>query len=175
MSTVVKTERLKHIAALAERCGQNQIVGFAASEVSAIAAELLELRRAPVVPDALPENDDEDGHDIDYLEPSEVYGLGRTAGWNACRAAMLNQAPVKQPSSNPKSELLQRAEKLAENTKALAERVGGGTCEWKPDSDHSWEGQCGTKWQFFDDGPTENGMKFCPGCGKPVLSSPPDE
>lgn len=44
----------------------------------------------PVVPAALPENDDEDGHDIDYLEPSEVYALGRTAGWNACRAAMLH-------------------------------------------------------------------------------------
>ncbi|EFJ1836758.1 DUF551 domain-containing protein [Escherichia coli] len=43
----------------------------------------------PVVPAALPENDDEDGHDIDYLEPSEVYALGRTAGWNAFRAAML--------------------------------------------------------------------------------------
>ncbi|MDN1895201.1 hypothetical protein FCZ50_12885 [Escherichia coli] len=43
----------------------------------------------PVVPAALPENDDEDGHDIDYLEPSEVYALGRTSGWNACRAAML--------------------------------------------------------------------------------------
>ncbi|EGM8589578.1 TPA: DUF551 domain-containing protein [Escherichia coli] len=43
----------------------------------------------PVVPAALPENDDEDGHDIDYLDPSEVYALGRTAGWNACRAAML--------------------------------------------------------------------------------------
>ena len=51
----------------------------------------------PVVPAALPENDDEDGHDIDYLEPSEVYALGRTAGWNACRAAMLNGAePVSQ-------------------------------------------------------------------------------
>ncbi|HAW4102279.1 TPA: DUF551 domain-containing protein [Escherichia coli] len=51
----------------------------------------------PVVPAALPENDDEDGHDIDYLEPSEVYALGRTAGWNACRAAMLHGAePVSQ-------------------------------------------------------------------------------
>lgn len=44
------------------------------------------------VPAALPENDDEDGHDIDYLEPSEVYALGRTSGWNACRAAMLHGA-----------------------------------------------------------------------------------
>ncbi|MDM8882471.1 DUF551 domain-containing protein [Escherichia coli] len=51
----------------------------------------------PVVPAALPENDDEDGHDIDYLEPSEVYSLGRTAGWKACRAAMLHSAePVSQ-------------------------------------------------------------------------------
>lgn len=45
---------------------------------------------APVVPDALPENDGEDGNDIDYLEPSQVYELGRVTGWNACRAAMLN-------------------------------------------------------------------------------------
>ncbi|EIB7583998.1 DUF551 domain-containing protein [Salmonella enterica] len=44
---------------------------------------------APVVPDALPENDSEDGNDIDYLEPSQVYELGRVTGWNACRATML--------------------------------------------------------------------------------------
>ncbi|EKD2542312.1 TPA: DUF551 domain-containing protein [Escherichia coli] len=56
----------------------------------------------PVVPAALPENDDEDGHDIDYLEPSEVYALGRTAGWNACRAAMLHGAePVSQTYNLP--------------------------------------------------------------------------
>lgn len=42
--------------------------------------------------------------------------------WNK-RAAVLNQAPVKQPSRKPKSELLQRAEKLAEDTAALAQRV----------------------------------------------------
>lgn len=51
----------------------------------------------PVVPAALPENDDEDGQDIDYLEPSEVYSLGRTAGWNACRAAMLHGADGNSP------------------------------------------------------------------------------
>ncbi|EER9672519.1 DUF551 domain-containing protein [Escherichia coli] len=57
---------------------------------------------APVVPAALPENDDEDGQDIDYLEPSEVYSLGRTAGWNACRAAMLHGAePVSQTYKLP--------------------------------------------------------------------------
>ncbi|MDY9264303.1 DUF551 domain-containing protein [Escherichia coli] len=55
----------------------------------------------PVVPAALPENDDEDGHDIDYLEPSEVYALGRTAGWNACRAAMLQSEPVSNSDELP--------------------------------------------------------------------------
>lgn len=56
----------------------------------------------PVVPAALPENDDEDGHDIDYLEPSEVYALGRTAGWNACRAAILQGSqPVSQTYKFP--------------------------------------------------------------------------
>ncbi|WP_410403881.1 DUF551 domain-containing protein [Escherichia coli] len=54
----------------------------------------------PVVPAALPENDDEDGHDIDYLDPSEVYALGRTAGWNACRAAIaMLQGKSEQPQN----------------------------------------------------------------------------
>ncbi|MGS3749047.1 dTDP-6-deoxy-L-hexose 3-O-methyltransferase [Escherichia coli] len=52
----------------------------------------------PVVPAALPENDDEDGHDIDYLDPSEAYALGRTAGWNACRAAMLQSGNFREIS-----------------------------------------------------------------------------
>ncbi|HAV7938040.1 TPA: DUF551 domain-containing protein [Escherichia coli] len=60
--------------------------------------EVYAAQPVPVVPAALPENDDEDGHDIDYLEPSEVYALGRTAGWNACRAAML-QGKSEQPQN----------------------------------------------------------------------------
>lgn len=81
---------------------------------------------------------------------------------------MPNQATVKQPSSNGKSELLQRAEKLAEDTAALVERVGGATCAWGSDDSGTWSGSCGVEWQFFDDGPIENSMNFCPGCGKPV-------
>lgn len=65
----------------------------------------------PVVPAALPENDDEDGHDIDYLEPSEVYALGRTAGWNACRAAMLYGAvPASQAYKLPQTQFKQVAD-----------------------------------------------------------------
>ena len=72
----------------------------------------------PVVPAALPENDDEDGHDIDYLEPSEVYALGRTAGWNACRAAMLHG----------KSEQPQNAQQN------IPENIPGGNSPVTPDS-----------------------------------------
>ncbi|HDK7242375.1 TPA: hypothetical protein PTV62_004454, partial [Cronobacter sakazakii] len=42
---------------------------------------------APVVPDAIPETESKDGNDIDYMEPSAIYELGKTHGWNACRAA----------------------------------------------------------------------------------------
>ncbi|HCI1623249.1 TPA: DUF551 domain-containing protein [Escherichia coli] len=75
---------------------------------------IIEVYAAPpvlVVPAALPENDDEDGHDIDYLEPSEVYSLGRTAGWNACRAAMLHGAePVSQTYNLPQTHFEQVAD-----------------------------------------------------------------
>lgn len=101
--------------------------------------------------------------------PEQLVPINRdSAVVRALRAAMLNQAPVKQPSSKPKSELLQRAEKLAEDTAALVERVGGATCAWGSDDSGTWIGSCGAEWQFFDDGPVENSMNFCPGCGKPV-------
>lgn len=73
--------------------------------------EVYAAQPVPVVPAALPENDDEDGHDIDYLEPSEVYALGRTAGWNACRAAMLHGAePVSQTYKSPQTQFKQVAD-----------------------------------------------------------------
>ncbi|PNB98361.1 DUF551 domain-containing protein [Escherichia coli] len=64
----------------------------------------------PVVPAALPENDDEDGHDIDYLEPSEVYALGRTAGWNSCRAAMLQSGNFRENKNSSTSNFREIAE-----------------------------------------------------------------
>lgn len=73
------------------------------------------------------------------------------------------------PTEKPKSELLQRAEKLAEDTAALARRVDTSACTWRyDDEEHSWDGECGASWTFFEDGPKENSMHFCPGCGKPV-------
>ena len=39
-------------------------------------------------------------------------------------------------------------------------------CHWKHDDDtSSWDTTCDNKFQFTNDGPKENGMKFCPYCG----------
>ena len=73
-------------------------------------ADLEAKQPSPVVPDALPENDDEEGSDIDYLEPSEVYALGRTDGWNACRAAMLQDSEPVTDNTNQQFESLAKIE-----------------------------------------------------------------
>lgn len=50
-----------------------------------------------------------------------------------------------------------------------------GSCGWSQDEwSESWSAGCGCEWVFPDGGPAENGMKFCPSCGKPVsLPAPP--
>ena len=48
-----------------------------------------------------------------------------------------------------------------------AERSG--VCRWTADEDSdSWDASCGRKWSFLTDGPTENGVTFCHGCGRQV-------
>lgn len=43
-------------------------------------------------------------------------------------------------------------------------------CQWTYDEyDYKWDSACGEAWQFTDGGPEDNGVKFCQGCGKPVL------
>jgi hypothetical protein len=42
-----------------------------------------------------------------------------------------------------------------------------GTCEWTDDPS-GWQTGCGRDWQFIDDGPVENRMDYCMGCGKRV-------
>lgn len=68
-------------------------------------------------------------------------------GWNACRAEMLKAQPVSEPY------------KLAKSPEA---------CAWISDGEGLWLGDCGLTWTFFDDGPNENGLKYCPSCGKKV-------
>ena len=45
-------------------------------------------------------------------------------------------------------------------------------CTWTQDADFemgdTYDSACGEKWSFIDGGPTENRVRFCQGCGKPV-------
>ena len=44
-------------------------------------------------------------------------------------------------------------------------------CKWTFDDDESntWASGCGELWSFIDGGPAENRVKYCHGCGKPVV------
>lgn len=43
------------------------------------------------------------------------------------------------------------------------------SCTWTfSNYDDHWTGTCGAEWVFNDGGPEENGVKFCPKCGKSV-------
>jgi hypothetical protein len=41
-------------------------------------------------------------------------------------------------------------------------------CVWEEDTDGTWSSGCGEVSQFNDDGPEENNVRFCHGCGHPV-------
>ncbi len=46
-------------------------------------------------------------------------------------------------------------------------------CEWKPEDEDFMPGTyasaCGELWSFIDGGPNENRVRFCHGCGNPVI------
>lgn len=47
------------------------------------------------------------------------------------------------------------------------------SCKWtQVDDEHmpdTWQADCGAMWTFTDGGPQDNGMNFCPNCGKPLI------
>jgi len=45
-------------------------------------------------------------------------------------------------------------------------------CVWRENEDGLWDTSCGREWEFIDDGPKENRVKFCIECGQPVQSVP---
>lgn len=96
---------------------------------------------APPAPAVPPEKQHPDVDDFggDPYYEPYITECDKVDGWNDCRAAMLAQ-PVSQG------------------------------CEWTYDEhDSKWDSSCGDAWMFCDGGPTENGVKFCQSCGKPVL------
>ncbi|UKM53851.1 hypothetical protein VL2_gp038 [Pseudomonas phage vB_PaeM_VL12] len=47
-------------------------------------------------------------------------------------------------------------------------------CGWRQ-AGGLWFSDCGLEWGFIEDGPQENGMNYCPKCGKTLLSKGGDE
>ena len=45
-------------------------------------------------------------------------------------------------------------------------------CEWSGNVDGFYDTACGNAHEFITDGPTENGYRYCPYCGK-TLTIPP--
>jgi len=45
------------------------------------------------------------------------------------------------------------------------------TCAWTEDEDGNWDTECGNKWTFFDGTPSDNGLVFCPFCGRTLRST----
>ena len=45
-------------------------------------------------------------------------------------------------------------------------------CEWSGNVDGFYDTACGNAHEFITDGPTENGYRYCPYCGK-TLTVPP--
>lgn len=43
------------------------------------------------------------------------------------------------------------------------------TCNWELCGESLWASDCGHRFQFMDDGPEENGFKFCPYCSKKIV------
>lgn len=44
------------------------------------------------------------------------------------------------------------------------------SCQWTADEDATWETSCGQSFVFIDDGPKENGAKFCIYCGGGIVA-----
>ena len=45
-------------------------------------------------------------------------------------------------------------------------------CTWTATNCEQWETSCGNEYEFYDDGPYENGFRYCPYCGKRIEEKP---
>jgi hypothetical protein len=54
---------------------------------------------------------------------------------------------------------------------------GTSECNWhySPDEDDYWLTSCGAEWVMVADQPKDNGMNYCPKCGKKINYIPPED
>lgn len=48
---------------------------------------------------------------------------------------------------------------------AGADALRRGACAWTENENGAWDTACGRTWEFTNDGPVENRMTYCMGCG----------
>jgi hypothetical protein len=134
------------------------------------------------------------------LRSAETPYQGRAASWNlfalalrelqerrarvpaeacpTCDASMLAARTADESMrlvARTNGELRERAEAAEAKLRALVPAPDAQAgCVWTedPDSD-KWDTTCGEAWSFTTDGPVENGVKFCHGCGRTVMLAPP--
>lgn len=128
----------------------------AAGETSLVVQPLYRhAQPAPVVPEEMPCGGAADDYHDGYQD-----------GWNACRAAMLPATPVCTCPSGDGS-LRWPCPVHPGNSPVILD-----SCTWHCEEDiNNWHSDCGYQFQFTEDGPEENGVKFCPKCGKSVAFS----
>lgn len=55
---------------------------------------------------------------------------------------------------------------MSDKRGAMKRRRPCARCVWQEDVEGYWAGNCGIHWCLEDGTPKENGMNFCPRCGK---------
>lgn len=96
-------------------------------------------RESMVVPDAIPETESEDGNDIDYMEPSAIYALGKTHGWHDCRDTILQKPGAGWiPCSERMPEEIGRYWCYVEEQNSLGKSHYQWNCSWNGDE---WGGE----------------------------------
>ncbi len=62
---------------------------------------------------------------------------------------------------------------LSERDRLLAEKlVPPSPCAWSENGDGFWDTTCGHSWLLEEGGPAQNGIRWCPLCGAPLVEVP---
>lgn len=81
-------------------------------------------------------------------------------------AAELYYANIIQEKEDRIKELERELKEAREQIDVLLKVAG--ECTWKEDDEGNWDTTCGEAFQFNDGTPSENSMKYCCYCGKPL-------
>ena len=93
-------------------------------------------------------------------ESAELYGAGSGMGTEMATNMLMEFYMLGfNRASQPLAQLKMRGPK--------------GSCLWKLDDDYVYQTSCGESFVFSEDGPKENGTKFCCYCGNHLIEDAP--